>query len=88
MRSKETSNYTIACMTIGLLAGFAFYFLMNDQADNILQHLFGTSSYGLHPDMVRITLWHSLWAVSCLGICWVSSRLDFLIRVTSVPAEM
>lgn len=77
MRSKETSTYTITCMIIGLVAGFAYYFFQNEPSENILQYLFGTSYYFLHPDMASIALWHSLAGVSCLGICWVSSRLDF-----------
>jgi hypothetical protein len=64
-------------MIIGLVAGFAYYFFQNEPSENILQYLFGTSYYFLHPDMASIALWHSLAGVSCLGICWVSSRLDF-----------
>ena len=64
-------------MIIGLVAGFAYYFLQNDKAANILRYIFGTSNYFLQPDMISIVLWHSVWGVSCLGICWVSSRLDF-----------
>ena len=78
MRSKETSNYTIVCMIIGLVAGFAYYFFQNDKATNIVQYIFGTSNYFRHPEMISIVLWHSFAMALCLGVCWLSSRLDFV----------